>query len=228
MPRRKIGFANGEYYHIFNRGVDKREIFNEEKDVLRFIQSVLEFNNIENIGSIYENSLRKKTINEKLQINHGHLVTFIAYCINPNHYHFIVQQNVDNGISKFMHKLSLGYSMYFNEKYKRSGPLFSGCFKAKHIDSNEYLIHLSAYVNLNNLVHQIKFGDRVSKFVRSSWGLYSNTGTDHPIPCETKIILEQFNNNPDEYKKYGEGTLQDIIERKRPDKDMAENSQGLF
>jgi len=77
------------------------------------------------------------------------LVEIIVYCLNPNHYHIILRQVSEGGVSKFMLKLSSGYSSYFNKKNKRSGSLFQGRFKAVHIDSNEYLLYLSAYVNKN-------------------------------------------------------------------------------
>lgn len=77
------------------------------------------------------------------------MVKFIAYCINPNHYHFILQQVSEKGIEKFMQRLGMGYAKYFNNRRKRSGTLFQGKFKARHIDSNEYLLHVSSYVNLN-------------------------------------------------------------------------------
>jgi len=74
--------------------------------------------------------------------------------LNQNHYHFILEPLVDDGIQKFMHKLSTGYTNYFNEKYKRNGSLFQGKYKAVHINSDEYLLHLSVYVNLNYKVHR--------------------------------------------------------------------------
>ncbi len=85
----------------------------------------------------------------------GKLVDFIAYCINPNHYHFILRQLVDGGLSRFMQKFGGGYTQYYNKKNQRSGVLFQGTFKSIHINSNEYLLYLSAYVNLNNKVHQL-------------------------------------------------------------------------
>lgn len=207
---RKIIFANNEHYHIFNRGVDKREIFSDLKDLNRFFQSMKEFNTLDPIGSIFENSFSKDL--SKKQKN---LVKFICYCINPNHYHFILKQVVDKGIEKFMHKLGVGYTNYFNKKCERSGSLFQGNYKAVHIDSNEYLLHLSAYVNLNNKVH--KLGNLVSK---SSWDEYINNLQSGF--CEKDIILGQFN-NPKEYKEFAENSLIDIRERKEMEKLLLED-----
>lgn len=78
------------------------------------------------------------------------LVDIAAYCLMPNHYHFLIQETAENGISKFMQKLITAYSMYFNKRYERSGPLFSGVFKARHIDSDRYLKHAFSYIHLNS------------------------------------------------------------------------------
>ena len=202
---RKIQLANGENYHVYNRGVDKRKLFLEKKDLERFFQSMGEFNSTEPIGSIYENTFAEK------KLRGTPLVNFIAYCVNPNHFHFILRQIADRGIEKFMHRLGTGYTMYFNNKNKRSGSLFQGKFKAVHVDSNEYLLHLTAYVNLNYKVHQL--GGRASK---SSWEEYIIKKGGF---CKKSIILNQFK-NVSEYKKYAESSLEDILERKQLYKEL--------
>jgi len=239
---RKVKFINNEYYHIYNRGVDKRLIFNCPKDLNRFFESMKEFNTIDPIGSIYENHLVKnrniKNIKQEKKFGssasklfeNDKLVEFICYCLNPNHYHFILQQIVDKGIEKFMHKIGTGYTKYFNEKYKRSGSLCQGKYKAIHINSNEYLLHLSAYVNLNYKVHNLeKFGSRATKLFQSSWDEYifsdnsasrnnksenNSNNTFEKDFCEKKIILDQFK-NAIEYKKFAEDSLKRIKENKQ-------------
>ncbi|MBI5742859.1 MAG: transposase [Candidatus Niyogibacteria bacterium] len=170
---RNTDFAVGEHYHIFNRGVDKRDIFSDRYDLERFFESMLAFNSVKPIGSIYENSRDKNKFGNSVPKS-DKLVNFVCYCLNPNHYHFILEPLVENGVAKFMHKLGLGYTNYFNEKYKRTGSLFQGKYKAIHIDSNEYLLYLSAYINLNDKIHQL--GNRVPKLIRSSWEEYSEDG----------------------------------------------------
>lgn len=216
---RKLQFIEGEFYHIYNRGVDKRDIYADKYDFQRFLQSMEEFNVAEPIGSIYENSFRKKKL-EKL----GHrvtkkekLVNIVCYCLNPNHYHFILEQVANNGISLFMHKLGMGYSRYFNEKYKRSGSLFQGTYKAIHIQSNSYLLYLSAYINLNNRVHRL--GDLVSK---SSWGEY--IGEEKSDFCKKDMILGQYDSR-EEYKEFAGEALGGILERRYDDLD---NLEKLF
>lgn len=205
---RKAQFVTGEYYHIFNRGVDKRSIFDGKYDYGRFMQSMEDFNTTEPIGSIFEHSFRKRLQlgNPVSKLEKGKpLVGFVAYCLNPNHYHFILHQLVDRGIEKFMHKLGLGYTKYFNQKNRRSGVLFQGPFKGIHIDSNEYLLYVSAYVNLNNRVHSL--GNGVSK---SSWDEYFKNRAGF---CDKGVILDQFKNFS-EYRNFARGALKIMLERK--------------
>jgi len=209
MGIRKHAFAEGEFYHIYNRGVEKKPIFTQQKDVDRFFKSILEFNNITPIGSIYENSFVKESS------IYRPLVRFVAYCLNPNHYHFILEPIVNKGIEKFMQRLGTGYTKYFNRRYKRSGVLFQGKFKSSHIDSNEYLLHVSAYVNLNNKVHQL--GSQASKLVRSSWNEYVDPARQGI--CDKRIILDQFS-TANQYVEFANSSLPQIIERKNSLKEI--------
>ena len=171
---RKVAFAEVEFYHIYNRGTDKRTIFSDDQDLARFMQSMKEFNTPDPIGSLYQNSFKVahqlRSSTPKLGADDNkeeRLVEIIAYCLNPNHYHFVLRQVVERGITRFMQRLGTGYTNYFNHKYERTGALFQGRFKAIHIDSNEYLLHVSAYVNLNFRVHQLR--SSTPKY-RASWG----------------------------------------------------------
>ena len=205
---RDIPFVEKEFYHIYNRGVDKRNIILDFNDLDRFIKSMREFNTIKPIGSIYENRERKRgrrasTIQEKP------LVNFIVYGINQNHFHFMLEQVAERGIEKFMHRFGTGFSKYFNARYKRSGALFQGKFKAKLVDSNEYLLHLSVYINLNDRAHDR--GRRASTLAKTSWLEYMGKVAERI--CDKSIILGQFK-NIEGYRKFAESSLQSIIERK--------------
>ena len=213
---RKTSFVEGEFYHIYNRGVDKRNIFSDQNDLQRFLQSILEFNTIEPIGSIYENSFIKNKLGNETSKSNEKLVDFIAYCINPNHFHFILEPKTDTGLSDFMKRLSGGYTKYFNNKYDRTGSLFQGVFKSVLVSSNEQLLHLSAYVNLNNEVHQL--GNETSKLVRSSMGEYLNETKTGGI-CKRDIILDQFRNT-EEYEKNARETVKEIIRKRKEDKEL--------
>lgn len=203
---RKTNLVSGEYYHIYNRGVDKRHIFLDQYDVDRFLQGVKEFNSIDPIGSLYENSFRDNNISKANQ-----LVNIICFCLNVNHYHLLLQQTHEKGIEKFMHRLGVGYSRYFNERNHRSGALFQGAYKAVHVDSNKYLLYLSAYINLNNKIHQLS--DRVTKLTKSSWDEYTEANYKKEKLCQSSLILGQFSNKND-YKEFSLNTLKHIKARK--------------
>ena len=204
----KILLEQGGYYHIFNRGVDKRKIFLDRRDLERFYLSMVEFNTLDPIGSIFERSFQKNRPLGSSTSKRNMLVTFVAYCLNPNHFHFLLRQKAGRGIEKFMQRLGTGYTNYFNERRDRSGVLFQGRFKAVHVETNEQLLHVSGYVNLNYKVHRL--GSSTSK---SSWLEYMEGA--YGI-CETGIILDQFG-SPREYGRFVEDSLPLMWERKELD-----------
>jgi len=192
---RKQPILTSEYYHIYNRGVDKRDIFSEEENIKRFIESIKEFNQIEIIGSL--RNLRKdkkkdikdtKTVPKAL--SRDPLVLIIAYCLNPNHFHFILKQSVNGGIAKFMQKLQAGYTYYFNVKNSRSGSLFQGTFKAQHIGSENYFNKILGYVNKNYQIHDIP--ENKKDLVFSSDYEYENNNFKIISKVEGERILEIF------------------------------------
>lgn len=212
---RKTSFAEGEFYHIYNRGVEKRQIFANTRDIGRFLQAMDAFNVIEPIGSIYENSFRKNQ-SQKSKARQKKLVNIICYCLNSNHYHLLLEQAAERGIEKFMHRLGVGYTNYFNLKNKRSGVLFQGAFKAIHVDTNDYLLRVGAYINLNFKVHQL--GNSVPKLYKSSWDEYLKPQSKNNF-CNKDIILKQFKNIV-EYKEFANEALKDTL-RRRIDDDIS-------
>ena len=213
---RNIKFATKEFYHIYNRGVDKRNVFVDIDDAVRFLYCMFLFNSRDLIGSVYEQSFKQKEEKSQLgsrapKLEKDRLVNIVAYCLNQNHYHFILEPIVDDGIQKFMHRLSTGYTNYFNEKYKRSGSLFQGKYKAIHIDSNEYLLHLSVYVNLNYKVHKNLNKEWMKKLPISSFQEYTEK-IAQPL-CVKDIVLSQFK-SAKEYKSFCTETLPEILHRK--------------
>ena len=154
---RKIQFSKGHIYHLYNRGVEKRDIFGDDNDRWRFLQGLYLFNDVEASTNILWQAERNfgratfKTIkNFSKTYKRKPLVRLMADCLMPNHYHLLVEEIVDGGISRFMHKLGTGYTNYFNEKRKRVGPLFQGRFKAVMIESQEQLEYLLVYINVIN------------------------------------------------------------------------------
>jgi REP element-mobilizing transposase RayT len=145
MAIRLHAFAPGEIFHCYNRGVDKRTVFEDPHDYIYFLKLLRHFNTSSVSGSL-------KMVEKKEPVNPP--VTILAYCLLPNHYHLLLRCNdVEGGLSKYMQRVGGGYTMYFNQKYERSGSLFQGKFKAKLVQSDSYLKHIIAYVGYNNLVH---------------------------------------------------------------------------
>ena len=196
-------FNTGDFYHIYNRGNNKRSTYLDFYDFQRFLESVDQFNTENTIGSIYENSFRKRPLGSPT----SKLVNIVCFCLNPNHYHLLLEQLVENGISKFMHRLGTGYTKYFNQKYSSSGSLFQGKYKFIRVGTNEYLLHLSSYINLNFKVHGL--GGPTSK---SSWDEYINPKKHFEL-CTKEIILSQFKNR-DGYKKFAYESLATIKEKR--------------
>lgn len=173
MPFREPIFFEGGFYHIYSRGSEKRVIFLDKADRQRFLN-------------------RLKEYKEK------HQVSVLCYCLMSNHYHLLVQQTTPEPVSKFVYRLNLAYAMYFNKRYERVGPLFQGRFKAKNIDKDEYLTHLSRYIHLNPLADDSL---NVENYRWSSLKYYLEDKKDGLI--NTDVILSFFGNDPNtEYLKF--------------------------
>ena len=143
---RKFSFAFGESYHIYNRGVDKKEIFASRSDYERFLVLLYACNS--------EKGIELKMIRKGREFEHNRgkcLVDIGAWCLMPNHFHILIRVSEDSprNVSTFMKKVQTGYSMYFNKKYERSGCLFEGPFKAEHAMDDIYLRYLFSYIHLN-------------------------------------------------------------------------------
>lgn len=152
-------FQNNEYYHVYNRGNSKQIIFLDEQDYKVFQQYLYTMNMERRITSREVGEASYSYTRDK------ELVSIGAYCLMPNHFHILLIQKEENGISKFLQKLSTAYVMYFNKKYKRTGSLFEGKFKSKHVTDDAYLKYLYSYIHLNPL-----------KLVNSNWKSDINFG----------------------------------------------------
>ncbi len=180
-------FTNG-YYHLFNRGVDKRKIFLRFGYYLRFLKTV---RSILNTGSATPRVISNQGLALKSKIH------ILAYCLMPNHYHFLIKQTQDEGVTEFMHRLNTSYTMYFNLNNKRTGRLFEYTFKAKTVSSDELLLHLSRYIHLNPVIAGIV--EKPNEWRWSSYQEYFDIES-HPI-CEINEILSYFSSR-DDYKQF--------------------------
>jgi putative transposase len=215
MPQRntiKVYLDNG-FYHIYNRGVEKRDIFVTEQDYkvfLKYLKEILskppDINKIITIFTLQGASFKGIPRQPK---NYFDQVKLLAYCLMPNHFHLIIQQTEKFLIEKFMRSLATRYSMYFNKKYHRVGKLFQGHYKAVLIDNDNYLLHLSRYIHLNP---QEYTKDLINAY--SSYAEY--LGIRKTTWIKTDLILSFFKkstlpgaNNINTYKKFVENYKKD-------------------
>lgn len=208
MPIRKIQFENGEFYHVFNRGVEKRDIFMDERDYLRFVR------NLERINDEVNIRIRNvPDVTTSGTLGKQPIVYIACFCLMPNHFHFLVKQLSDNGIINFFGRLGISYAQYFNTKYERVGSLFQGRFKAVHIGNDEQLKHTSRYIHLNPLEFiepnwkekGIKNWNKANNFLENyRWSSYLDYVGKENFPPVTnrEFIMQYFDDKPEKYKKY--------------------------
>ncbi|HNW71323.1 MAG TPA: transposase [Candidatus Paceibacterota bacterium] len=215
---RKDPFVTGEYYHIYNRGIDKRVIFKSNRDYERFIM-LLYISNTQKGSFRLDNLINQqhKTLDEVLVLDKGEpLVSIGAWCLMSNHFHLLVRQEVDGGITRFMKKLGTSYAMFFNIKYQRSGALFGGLFKSKLIGFDDnYMRQLFGYIHINPL--EIKFPEwkkqikkpsvEIKKFLKSY--RYSSYQDYLEVERAEKNIIEP-QNFPDYFG--GVSSFKDFVE----------------
>lgn len=147
MARRPTPLVTGGYYHVFNRGVEQRYIYDAPHDYLHFLE-LLQFYRFERPVRFSSLTLRER--HALCRERKGQpLVEVICYCLMSNHYHLLLRQESEEGIRRFIHRVGDAYSRYFNTLYQRVGPLFQSRFKAVRIDSDAQLLHVSRYIHLN-------------------------------------------------------------------------------
>jgi putative transposase len=152
MPIIRPQFINGEIYHVVTRGVERRPIFTSRDDYYRGVFSLFEFNDEKPVLIKERRKDRlqaKKNGREQFSADRKLLVEILAFCLMPNHIHLLLRQIKENGISDFMRKFGAGYATYFNKKYKRTGHLFQGRFRAVYIGSEEQLKNTFVYIHAN-------------------------------------------------------------------------------
>jgi len=147
MGYRRTPFAPGEWYHLFSRGIDKRDIFLEENDFKRFQKLLYLANDVQPVNLAELKHVAHEDI-FRLPRKQA-IVSIAAYCLMRNHPHLVVREKNEGGITAFMHKLGTAYTTYFNVKYERIGNLMVKPFRSKHVHDDVYFRHLIQYVHLN-------------------------------------------------------------------------------
>ena len=180
--KRKLVFANNEYYHVYNRGIDRRVTFTNKREYERALD-LLWFYQYATIPHRYsrfietESTLQQRYL-DKMKSS-GKLVEVVSYCLMPNHFHLLLKQRQENGIATYIANFINAYSKYFNKKYQRTGALFQGVFKAVYVESEEQLVHLTRYIHLNPVASSLITSVQLSTFPWSSHSNYvSRTKSD--------------------------------------------------
>lgn len=217
MPRKnsiKIYVKDG-FYHVYNRGVEKRTIFEDEQDYKVFL-SYLKYSlspppKPEKITKVFTLQGSPFKGMPKMPKNFQNKIELLAFCLMPNHFHLILKQIDNDSLKSFMMSLITRYSMYFNKKYDRVGSLFQGIYRAVLVTDEPYLLHLSRYVHLNP--------SEFTKDLISAYSSYADyLGLRKTEWLNPNIILEQFNNKVGiEFKKVN--SYKDFVEKyKQEDK----------
>ncbi len=172
-------FVSGQYYHVYNRGVDKRIVFLRYGHYRRFTTTI---DTILKTGSATPRLTYNQSLALKLKVE------IIAYALMPNHYHFLIKQLMDDGITEFMHKLDTSYTKYINLNLRRTGRLFENTFKAKRLENDEMFLHVARYIHLNPVIARL-----VPSLELWPWSSYLETiGKREKSFCHAQEILQHF------------------------------------
>lgn len=203
---RDIRISVDEYYHVYNRGAHKRIIFHDVTDYARFLFLILYFQSaigFDQVSRCVRRFVKHRVFDidetDASQIISGRYVELISFCLMPNHFHLILREVQEGGIARYMQRVLNSYTKYYNAKYETSGHLFQGPYKAVHIEDNEQLLHLSAYIHRNprelpqwkNKERGYEWSSYQDYVSKSRWGKL----------LSTELILEQFT-TVDEYEKF--------------------------
>lgn len=210
MPIRKTSFHENGFYHVYNRGVEKRKIFLDEKDYAAFT-GILKTYLSDDLPKNEKPILQGRALERIKKNNLATEVSLVAYCLMPNHFHFLLQQRTDQAITKFMQRILTTYSMYFNQRYQLVGSLFQGRFKAIEVKEDEYLLHLTRYIHRNPIGGKLIVSKNLQKYRYSSYPVYLREGEKEWI--RAKPILDYFSkNDPNkDYKNFVEYADEEIL-----------------
>src|SRR3990167_7256713 len=202
MPGRKTPLVTDEIYHVYNRGINKQPTFNIKREYQRAILAI-KFYKISSppirLSKFLELDKQREAEMLKVMNQSEELVQIICFCLMPNHFHFLLKQKQENGISKFMGNFQNSYTRYFNTRNERDGSLFLDQFKAKRIETDEQLIHVSRYIHLNPYTaFVVKTIGNLEEYPWSSFPDYINSNNGF---LESNLVLDMFGNK-NKYKQF--------------------------
>lgn len=200
------------YYHLYNRGVEKRNIFENAQDYGVFLSYLKEYllpkdevKLREQLTNPATTAYEKGTVLKALRLNNfSEEITLLSYCLMPNHFHLLIHQRSAEAIDGFMNSLATRYTMFFNKKYKRVGPLYQGVYKAVLVQTDEQFLHLSRYIHRNPLPLQGVALQTLSQ-QSSSYAEYLKTRTSPWVHPETVLSYFSATNPTLSYQNFVEG-----------------------
>lgn len=198
---RPTPLVNGEFYHIFNRGVARMPMFLSKIDYKQAIQTLSYYRFTK--PPIALSRFKELPVKEKENFlsslqSTERLVDIVSFVFMPNHFHFLLKQHKDNGISKFISQFTNSYTRHFNTVYERVGPVYQGVFKSVHIETDEQLIHVSRYIHLNPLVSNVI---REKDLLSYPWSSLPDFLNGKSSLVQLEHILQHFK-NPVDYKQF--------------------------
>lgn len=202
----------GKFYHILNRGVEKRKIFLDERDYLRFVENMCDFNDLKNVFPYRDRHSHLQEVRLPVDATKQALVDILAWCLIPNHFHINIQEKIDKGVSKFSQKLLVGFTHYFNLKNDRSGVLFQGRSKIIRLEHNEHFIYLPYYILSNPIKliepkwkeNGIKNFKKVMDFLENyKWSSFPDLIGKNNFPdiINKKLFYEVYDTNEKRFKR---------------------------
>lgn len=212
-------YVENGYYHLYNRGVEKRAIFQDKQDYsvfLSYLKSYLLPKDLKKLRELLNSRAlssreRDKVLKQIRLNNFNDEITLLSYCLMSNHFHLLIKQKSANSIDRFMNSLILRYVMYFNKKYKRVGPLFQGSYKAVLVRTDEQLIYLTSYIHRNPLPKFDNFGSKLQEVVLeaqpSSYLDYLGKRESDWVNCEEVLSFFGRIDPQSSYQMFVEGTL---------------------
>ncbi len=205
MPGRQVPLITGQIYHVFNRGIDRRTTFTNKREYRRALAVInyyqFSFPPVRFSRFLALSISDRDAILRKIKANNKKMIEIYALCLMPNHFHLLIRQKIDKGISLFMSQLLNSYTRYFNTAHKRVGSLFLDQFKAVRIETDEQLVHVSRYIHLNPYTsYVVEDIESIFSYPWSSLSEYLNERIEGL--CQQREILTFFGGKRNAYRKF--------------------------
>lgn len=187
--------ANGEIYHVVNRGLEKRPTFDRQAEYERAVMAFSFYQHLRlpmRLSHFLNLPIEeRKSQWQYIEQKNPRRVEILAYCLMPNHFHLLLRQKTDNAISRFLADVTNSYTRYFNTRHNgRKGPIFEGSFRSVRIESEEQLLHVSRYIHINPVVSYLVAYKNLAMYPWSSFSEYIDPGKRGM--CQTKAVLGLF------------------------------------